>query len=345
MEKVIAMKSIKMFAWLFILALILTSSCSPKSSSSSTGIPPTETTVFPTSTDEPALSSSPTISSSQKAVNTFFDDFYYTSQEEMISNGWIIRAKAGWPGVPGATFRAENVSILDDSQIPDNRLLQMTSSTDGTSANTFQTQICHQRKYLEGTYAARVYFNNKPVSGPDGDQVVETFYAITPYEEPLKPDYSEMDFEYLPNGGWVLPPMTFAFTTWETVRIEPWLADNASNSQVENSEGWRILVIQVNDGKVRYFVRGKLVAEHSGNYYPDAPMSINFNLWFINGGLANSNEVRSYQEDIDWVYHEAGVILTARQVEEKVNALRESRVRFIDTVPAASPALESPCDL
>ncbi|HEV8368984.1 MAG TPA: cupin domain-containing protein [Pyrinomonadaceae bacterium] len=28
----------------------------------------------------------------------------------------------------------------------------MTSRTDGTGANTTQTQICHQRKYLEGTY-------------------------------------------------------------------------------------------------------------------------------------------------------------------------------------------------
>ena len=74
-------------------------------------------------------------------------------------------------------------------------------------------------------------------------------------------------------------------------------------------------------------------------------MSINFNVWFINGGLANSKEVRSYQEDIDWVYHEAGALLTPEQVEGKVQALRESRIRFVDTVPAASPALDSPCDL
>jgi hypothetical protein len=324
------MKSVKMFAWISIFVLLSTYSCSPKSAPSGT-----ETAIIP----------SLTVAASQETGNTFFDDFYYSSQEELTSNGWIVRAKAGWPGVPGATFRVENVSFLDDTQIPDNRLLRMTSSTDGTSTNTFQTQICHQRKYLEGTYAARVYFNNQPVSGPGGDQVLETFYAITPYEEPLKPDYSEMDFEYLPNGGWDWPPMTFAFTTWETVRIEPWLADNASNSQVENGEGWNTLVIQVNDGKVRYFVNGKLAAEHGGNYYPDAPMSINFNLWFINGGLANSKEVRSYQEDIDWVYHEAGALLTPEQVAGKVQALRESGIRFLDTVPAASPALDSPCDL
>jgi hypothetical protein len=221
----------------------------------------------------------------------------------------------------------------------------MTSSTDGTSQNTFQTQICHQRKYLEGTYAARVYFNNTPITGPDGDQIVETFYAITPYEEALKPDYSEMDFEYLPNGGWGLEPTTFTFTTWETVRIEPWQADNASNAVVKNMDGWRTLVAQVKDGTVRYYVSGQLTAEHSGNYYPDSPMSINFNLWFINGGLLNSRETRIYQEDIDWVYHEAGVILSPEEVNRKVRALREADIRFVDTVPAASPALDSLCDL
>lgn len=331
-------------AFLFSL-LLLTSACASQNIPLSTQAPPAETVTVPTVTSVPSPAENTNLPTTQQPDNTFFDDFHYSARSEMTSNGWILREQAGWPGVPGATFRAENISFLDDTQIPNNRLLRMTSSTDGTSANTFQTQICHQRKYLEGTYAARVYFNNAPVSGPDGDQIVETFYAITPYEEPLKPDYSEMDFEYLPNGGWGLEPMTFAFTTWETVRIEPWLADNASRSIAEDMNGWHTLVVQVGEGTVRYYISGKLAAEHSGNYYPDAPMSMNFNLWFINGGLKNSNEPRSYQEDIDWVYHEAGVILTPEQVNKKVRLLRESGIRFVDTVPAASPALTSPCDL
>jgi hypothetical protein len=154
-----------------------------------------------------------------------------------------------------------------------------------------------------------------------------------------------MDFEYLPNGGWGQPPMTFAFTTWETVQNEPWNADNLSTQRMENNEGWHTLVVQVMDGTVRYYVSGRLVAEHSGNYYPDAPMSINFNLWFINDGLNGSREARSYQEDIDWVYHEAGVVLTPQEVNQRVRALRQAGTRFVDTVPAGSPALESRCDL
>ncbi len=323
----------KSFPWFFLSLLFLTG-CTFQNT-------PAATATFP----EPALQSTSTDLPTEENGSILFDDFSYSTRDEMTSNGWILRAEAGWPGVPGAAFRAENVTFVDDAQAAANRLLRMTSSTDGTSANTFQTQICHQRKYLEGTYAARVYFNNRPASGPDGDQVVETFYAITPYEGPLRPDYSEMDFEYLPNGGWGLSPLTFAFTTWETVRIEPWQADNASDPVSADMDGWQTLVLQVMDGKVRYFINGSPVAEHGGNYYPDARMSINFNLWFIDGGLLDNNETRSYQEDIDWVFHAAGEILSPRAVEQKIQSLRDAGIKFLDTVPVGTPALPSLCDL
>jgi hypothetical protein len=272
-----------------------------------------------------------------------FDDFSYSTPDEMTSNGWIIRSGSGWPGVPGATFRPENVSFVDYPDQTSNRLLRMTSSTDGTSENTYQTQICHQRKYLEGTYAARVRFSDEPVSGIDGDQVAQTFYTITPYEQPLAPDYSEMDYEYLPNGGWGGAELTFYVTTWETVQIEPWNADNTSNSLQESLAGWHTLVTQVAGGTVRYFIDGKLIGQHGGKYYPDAPMSINFNLWFIDGGLVQTEGVREYQEDIDWVFHEAGVLLMPEEVNAKVGELRNASVKFQDTV--LSGIQESPCDL
>ena len=272
-----------------------------------------------------------------------FDDFSYTSLDEMISNGWVVRSGSGWPGVTGATFRAENVSFVDYPDPADNRLLRMTSSTDGTPENTHQTQICHQRKYLEGTYAARVRFSDQPASGVDGDQVVQTFYTITPYIEPLDPDYSEMDYEYLPNGGWGSGEFTFYVTTWETVQIEPWNADNTSNSVQGSLAGWHTLVTQVSGGTVRYFVDGQLIAQHGGEYYPDAPMSINFNLWFIDGGLAQAEGMREYQEDIDWVFHEAGALLMPDQVIKKVNEFRGASIAFTDTV--SSGIQTSPCDL
>ena len=272
----------------------------------------------------------------------FFDDFSYSSVEEMTSRGWVIRNGSGWPGVTGASFRSENVSFVDYPDPADNRLLRMTSSTDGNAESTYQTQICHQRKYLEGTYAARVRFSDQPVSGVDGDQVVQTFYTITPYVEPLDPDYSEMDYEYLPNGGWGSGDTTFYVTTWETVQIEPWNADNASTSVQGSLDGWHTLVTQATGGSVRYFVDGKLIAQHGGKYYPDAFMSMNFNLWFIDGGLVDAQGLREYQEDIDWAFHQAGVLLMPEEVTAKVNELRHNSVEFIDTV--LSGIQTSPCD-
>src|SRR5687767_641756 len=157
----------KRISSIYILCLFILVRCTPN-----TPAPMTE--VSATSTSE----------SSQ----ILFDDFSYSTHNEMTANGWVIRSGSGWPGVSGATFRAENISFVDYPDQVGNRLLRMTSSTDGSSENTYQTQVCHQRKYHEGTYAARVRLSDVPVSGPDGDQVVETFYTITPYVQPLDPD-------------------------------------------------------------------------------------------------------------------------------------------------------------
>ena len=145
-----------------------------------------------------------------------FDDFSYENPQQMKKNGWILRTEAGWPGVPGAVWKEENVSILKDADQANNRIVRMTSATDGTPANTTQTQICHQRKYLDGTYAARVRFTDQPLSGPGGDQLVQSFYTISPLKQPWDPDYSELDWEYLPNGGWGIEGPTLYSTTWET---------------------------------------------------------------------------------------------------------------------------------
>jgi hypothetical protein len=264
-----------------------------------------------------------------------FDDFSYASHDEMRSNGWIIRTAPGWPGVPGATWGPESVTLTVEG-------VRMTSSTDGTPANTRQNQICHARKYLEGTYAARVRFTDVPVSGPNGDQIVQTLYMIAPLRAPMDLNYSEADFEYLPNGGWGKTGATMWATTWETFHPEPqWKADNESGQKAGSHAGWRTLVAQIFDGHVRYYVDGDLLADHGGRVYPEEPMSINFNLWFIRDGLAKSSEMRRWEEDIDWVYFNGGH-LTPASVEREVAALRAKGVGFRDTVPAMG--LASPCD-
>lgn len=273
-----------------------------------------------------------------------FDDFSYANAAGMERNGWILRTAAGWPGVPGAGW-AGNVTVGSvDPDDPENRLIRMNASTDGTT--TQQAQFCHQRKYYEGTYAARVHWRDAPLTGPDGDQVVETFYLISPLKAPLDADYSEVDFEYLANGGWGSPDKTLFVTTWETFRPEPeWLQINTSRPVSGISrEGWHTLVVQVADGKVTYFIDDERLAAHGEPYYPEEPMSINFNLWFVKDQLVQSREPRTWQQDVDWVFHEAGRVLSPAEVRGKVTDFRRAGVAFKDTVPYREPPLNSPCN-
>ena len=290
----------------------------------------------------PAAKAAPQAKSDAQVL---FDDFSYSSHKEMTRHGWIIRTVAGWPGVPGATWWAEGVSFLRDTERTGNSILRMTSSTDGTSANTKQTQICQQRKFLEGTYAARVRFTDNPLSGPGGDQLVQSFYTISPLKAPMDPDYSEQDFEYLPNGGWGERGAMLYATTWETFSPEPnWKKDNIFDTWSGSQAGWHTLITQIADGKVRYFVDSKQLAEHGDRFYPESLMSINFNLWFIKDGMIKAQEARKYNEDIDWLFFQANLALTPSEVEAKVAELRRKSIKFRDTVPWPVPALKSPCD-
>ena len=140
------------------------------------------------------------------------------------------------------------------------------------------------------------------------------------------------------------PDRSFYVTTWETAQLEPWIADNASDDFQGSQSGWRTLVIQVGDGLVRYYLDGRKLASHRGVYYPEVPMSINFNLWFIQDGLLPSAELREYSQDIDWVFFQAGTVLRPAEVEASVAAFRKAAIGLRDTVRPAMPPLPSPCN-
>ena len=163
----------------------------------------------------------------------------------------------------------------------------MSSSNNGTAAGTGRPSVSHQRKFFEGTYAARVKFTDAPVRGPDGDHVVQTFFTITPLNADHGPrTTASMDFEYLPNGGWGEPANIMYATTWETYQQRAvGRRSTSTTSSAPATTAGTTWCSRSPAGRVRYYVDGALFADHGDSYYPETPMSINFNLWFISGGL------------------------------------------------------------
>ena len=294
-----------------------------------------------------ALSLGP--ATAQGGAGRFFDDFSDADLAGLRAAGWTARTAPGHPGVPGALWGESQLRLLDDPALKGNRLLRLVAETDGTGPGTRQAQLCQQRKFFEGTYAARVRFSDAPVQGADGDPVIQTFYAVAPLRHDFDPQFSEIDWEYLPNGGWGSEKTRLYGISWQTVRIEPWLAYNGSHEEVgalgAGDAAWHVLLMQVGGGRVRLFLDGRPVAEHGGRNYPVVPMSINFNLWFSPGGLLPAGgAVRRYEQDVDWVFHARNELLSPIQVEAAVAAYRREGRSREDTVPAAQPALESRCD-
>ena len=248
-----------------------------------------------------------------------FDDFVYTGSNDgrFVKHGWTVRSGGGAPGVPGANW---DPSLVTFPSVDGGTVLRLEAATDGTT--TAHTELSHQRKFTAGTYAARVRFSDNPSAGPDGEQLVQSFFPITPPGQ----DYGELDFEYLPNGGWGEPSSAMFETTWATDR------DNVHDVRSGSLDGWHVLVIQVADGRVRYFVDGQLTADHGGRYYPEAPMSLCFNLWFIADGLTGSAEPRTYQEQVDWVLYVRDQALSPEQVRAKVDGYRAVGADHVDTV-------------
>lgn len=275
----------------------------------------------------------------------FFDDFSYADLSALRAKGWTPRTQAGHPGVEGATWSADQLSLLDDPATKGNRLLRLSASTDGTGAGTRQAQVCHARKYLEGTYAARIRFTDAPVAGIDGDPIIQTFYAVTPLKHDFDPDFSELDWEYLPNGGWGSDKTRLYGIAWQTVRLNPWQSHNQVHEEFVTLHGWHVLMMQVAQGQVKLFLDGRQIAQHGGRNYPVSPMSINFNLWFSPGGLLpQTDQPRRYEQDVDWVFHTRNQILSPAQVDTEVVRLRAAGIGALDTVPAPVPALSSHCD-
>jgi hypothetical protein len=188
-------------------------------------------------------------------------------------------------------------------------------------------------KFKNGTYAARVKFSDAPVSGPDGDRLVQTFFTINDLKAPMADDYAEYDFEYLPNGGWGEPANILYTTSWETYNPDPWQAVNQHTESRQSWAGWHDLVLTIDNSTIKYYVDGRLFGTHDAASLPERPMSINFNQWLIDLAGQTSTTPRSYDEQVDYVLHVKDQVLSPAEVTAKISAYRTAGTTFEDTVP------------
>ncbi|WP_328321521.1 glycoside hydrolase family 16 protein [Kribbella sp. NBC_00382] len=267
-----------------------------------------------------------------------FDDFQYKSatDPQLGAHGWNARTEVGGPGIPGATWPAGNVSFVSTGG---QQVAQLRAATNGSAAGTSHAELRRTTMNLRnGTYATRVRYADKPAAGPDGDHINETAFAIGPTKFDYDPIYSELDFtEYLPNGGWgETGPINFQ-TSYHTFREDPWDARSAADSQERSLDGWHTFVTQVGNGHAKYYIDGKLTADHTvdqdGNtVLPRQDMSMNWNLWFIDLDGHQGTATSEYREQIDWAYYAKNETVSPSQAEARVTKYRKHDTTYQDTM-------------
>ncbi|MGW4745891.1 glycoside hydrolase family 16 protein [Streptomyces sp. NPDC004290] len=258
---------------------------------------------------------------------TLFDDFHYTGADDpaLAEHGWEIRTGGGGPGIKD-TWGASGVGFPSDSTAQGGTVLRLRSSTDGTAQGTEQAEVqTTGTRYLNGTYAARIHLSDQPTSGRDGDHVVQTFFPISPADS--SENYSELDFEYLPNGGWGSMGPQLDNVSW--YKADP--PDRVSHSLKRKLGGWHTMVITAMDGKVTYSLDGKVLFTSSGKYVPREKMDIHFSNWLID--LPFAGGTRTWDMKVDWVYYKADEAVSGADVQKAVDGFHSDGTAYVNTVP------------
>lgn len=253
-----------------------------------------------------------------------FDTFDYLGAKDpaLFKHGWLVRTSKGGPGIED-TWSADGVTFPGDEEaLAGGQVLQLRASTDGTEAGTKQASLgTAASKFREGTYAARIHFTDKPAEGDKGDHVNQTFYTIGGKGS----KYSELDNEYMPNGGWGRPGPKLDTVTWYDHKTN----DRLYTTTNKSLDDWHTVMIRVKDGVVAYWLDGKKLFLTNGKFYPRADMSVNFNHWFID--LPFKGE-RAWDMKVDWLYYNANETLSADEVQAQVEDFTGKGMNYFDTV-------------
>ncbi|MEU8528814.1 glycoside hydrolase family 16 protein [Streptomyces sp. NPDC048629] len=274
----------------------------------------------------PARDASPTPTG---PPGTLFDNFNYSGADDpsLAAHGWEIRTGGGGPGIKD-TWSAAGAGFLSDATAQGGKVLRLRSSTDGTEQGTQQVEVQTTGQNLfTGTFAARVHLSDKPTSGRDGDHVVQTFFPISPSDSSEK--YSELDFEYLPNGGWGSVGPQLDNVSW--YKADP--PDRVHNTLERKLGGWHTMIITAMNGKVTYSLDGKDLFTSSGKYVPREKMDIHFSNWLID--LPFTGGPRTWDMKVNWVYYKADEAVSPADVQKTVDGFYSAGTDYVNTVPTS----------
>jgi Cellulose binding domain len=253
-----------------------------------------------------------------------FDDFHYTDGADpaLAANGWTARSDGGGPGIDG-TWSTDAVSFPTDAKAQGGQVLQLSTGSDGTPAGTRQAELVGTgNTFRTGTLAARVFFTDSPVSGRTGDHVIESFSTISP--SPTSQQYSELDYEYQPNGGWGAPGPKLDTTSWRSAVA----GDRATRASHGSLAGWHTVMLTAVDGTATYSIDGRTVFRSSGTAYPREDMRIHFSTWLIDLPFAGQ---RSWNMRVNWIYAQSGQALSVSAVTNAVDGLYASGTHYLNT--------------
>ena len=272
-----------------------------------------------------AAAPAPSKMSGPKADGLIFDDFSYAdgSDPALAAHGWQVRTDPGGPGID-STWKTGGVSFPKVASAQGGHAMQLQVTSDGTAAGTRQSELRSSTSAFEdGTYAARIYFTDGPAVGKNGDHFVEAFYAISPPGDSAP--YSELDYEYLPNGGWGSKLPELDTTSWHTSKQ----GDRVYHPTYGRLHGWHTVMVTSHSGKVSYYLDGAKVFSSSAPYALHGPVGVAFSTWMIDLPFTGQ---RTWNMQVNWFYYQAGKVLAPSAVDRAVKSYYGNSTHFVDSL-------------
>ncbi|MFD7982557.1 glycoside hydrolase family 16 protein [Kitasatospora indigofera] len=300
--------------------------CAATACTSTAGPAPT-----PSMGTTPATAPAPTPTPSTPAgpPGVLFDSFRYTGPDDpaLTTNGWTVRTDGGGPGIRD-TWTKDGLSFPVTDGAKGGRAMQLRLATDGTPKGTQQLEVGRtEGEFANGTVAARVYFSDRPAAGGRaGDHINECFYAISPSH--ASPKYSELDFEYMPNGGWDATGPRIDTTSWRSSTQ----GDRDTRSTKRSLAGWHTMMMTAENGNVTYSMDGRALFASDSKTFPREPLSIRFSAWLIDLPAAVAGP-RTWDMKVNWLYQQADKTLSLAEVTKTVDGFYAAGTAYVNTVP------------